>query len=630
MSDRNDIEWFESHLETLGFASTVGKEPPATTVTLDSGRIDGDSASRLHTLPEFSLKGGREDDDVIDLDVMKTLGEGGMGVVQLANQMSLDREVAVKTVRDETDESVAYSLLQEAYVTGFLEHPNIIPVHTVGRTADGAPLIVMKRVEGDSWLEAIGEEGSLELERDLEILIEVTNAVRFAHSRGVIHRDIKPENVMVGDFDEVYLLDWGIAVSLRTDRPLLPSRGDADGVSGTPMYMAPEMAGQEDESIDERTDVYLLGATLHHLLTGQPRHTGESVLQVLFSAYQSDPVEYAGDVPEELADIANRACHRDRQQRFQSAQAFQNALKNFLRRRESVEVSASADIKRKQLETLLDDETPDPVEVHDTYGECRFGFEQALRMWSDNDVARRGLQKTLEAMAAYHIRRENVDAARGCIAELPEDNPQLVHELEELVARVDADRRELHRLQAMEDQFDLSTASFSRSVMLLLLGVLWTATSLYAAVTQQVQSPTETEELRHHMSAGFRNLGIGVVAMWFFRRRIFANEINRRLIYMLGALLVAMAFVRWSFWYLEESVFVARLTETVMTAMAVVAIGLISDLKVAFFALIFAAVGAISMLWPEWQLYANTAGVGLIFVAFAWVWNPSKFAASQH
>jgi hypothetical protein len=160
------------------------------------------------------------------LRTIETIGQGGMGVVRLAEQVALGRRVAVKTLRpDRKSDQAAIDLLREAWVTGAVDHPNVVPVHDIGLDEDGSPVIVLKRIDGHSWAELMHDADRVRerfrvddlLTWNLEILIQVLFALRFAHSRGIVHRDLKPDNVMIGDFGEVYLLDWGIALSLRDD-----------------------------------------------------------------------------------------------------------------------------------------------------------------------------------------------------------------------------------------------------------------------------------------------------------------------------------------------------------------------------------------------------------------------------
>ena len=136
-----------------------------------------------------------------------------MGIIRLGEQGAIGRQVAVKCLREGLDnERFGLQLLREAWVTGGLEHPNIVPVYSVGADSNGHPMIVMKRIEGTPWSELLRSDGR-QLRDDPEILKQVCNAVEFAASRGVIHRDLKPDNVMIGTFGEVYVLDWGIAIA---------------------------------------------------------------------------------------------------------------------------------------------------------------------------------------------------------------------------------------------------------------------------------------------------------------------------------------------------------------------------------------------------------------------------------
>ncbi|MAQ14371.1 MAG: hypothetical protein CMN30_06205, partial [Sandaracinus sp.] len=272
------------------------------------------------------------------------LGEGGMGQVWLGEQRSLRRQVAVKGLRDAVDGALGRAaLLREARVTGGLEHPNIVPVHVLVQTEDGAPRMVMKRVEGRSWTEVLADlraEGEplpeAHLEGHLRLLMQVCHAVHYAHARGVLHRDLKPDNVMVGDFGEVYVVDWGIAVALDDAEDLgdLPRARDVRGIVGTLPYMAPEMVAGDGAGLGVPTDVYLLGAILHELLTGHPRHRGDAVPQLVHAAWVSAPPAM-GPAPEELVDLVTRATAKDPAARPSSADAFRSELEAFLTHREA-------------------------------------------------------------------------------------------------------------------------------------------------------------------------------------------------------------------------------------------------------------------------------------------------------
>ena len=216
-----------------------------------------------------------------------------MGNVYTAKQSSLDRMIAVKVIkplpkekRDKLNESgklneVEYErrqqFLSEAVVTGDLDHPNIVPIHDIAVAADDTLFYAMKRVVGKPWSESITEKSR---DENLEILLKVCDAIAFAHTRGVVHRDIKPENIMLGDFGEVLVMDWGLALA----KPGFEKKDSITvvaGLGGTPAFMAPEMALGPVERIGPESDVYLLGATLYYIITGHAPHKAVNVSQCI-------------------------------------------------------------------------------------------------------------------------------------------------------------------------------------------------------------------------------------------------------------------------------------------------------------------------------------------------------------
>lgn len=212
--------------------------------------------------------------------LLEVLGEGGMGTVYRGHDELLDREVAIKVVRAVAgpgSTALAERLRAEARVLASLEHPGIVPVHDAGVLPDGRAFHVMKRVQGETLETAL--DRIPELDRRLGILERVADAVAFAHRRGVVHRDLKPGNVMIGDFGEVLVLDWGVAKVLgTTDGEPGPAGASAPGVTnpgvvmGTPGFMAPEQIAAV--AVDQRADVYALGALLAFLAGDPPKQAG--------------------------------------------------------------------------------------------------------------------------------------------------------------------------------------------------------------------------------------------------------------------------------------------------------------------------------------------------------------------
>lgn len=259
--------------------------------------------------------------------LQKRLGQGGMGTVFLAEDATLGRRVAVK-VLDLPDASgeLAARMLREARIVAGLEHPGIVPVHDAGTLPDGRVFYAMKYVQGDRLDEHLSKVSSL-ADR-LRLFLKVCDAVAFAHAHRVLHRDLKPENIMVGPFGEVLVMDWGVAKVLSEAAESSkgpPPAEDASAASlsrpaetahgtvlGTPGYMAPEQARGEVDRLDERTDVFGLGAILRFLLTGRRPNdatTTESAIPralaaVCTKAMSAEPADRYAGAQEMAADIA--------------------------------------------------------------------------------------------------------------------------------------------------------------------------------------------------------------------------------------------------------------------------------------------------------------------------------------
>ena len=261
------------------------------------------------------------------------LGEGGMGTVERVQDRDLLREVAVKHLRPEleSDGALLSQFLWEARVTAHLDHPNIVPVHDLGRTPDGHLFIVMKLVIGDTLEDVIqrardaggGESG---MHRRLRQFLQLCQAISFAHERGVLHRDLKPSNVMVGAHGEVLVTDWGIAVPLQGDagdalRALAP--GNLESTSaGTPMYMSAEQA--RGDVLDARSDVYALGAILYEIVSLRRAIQGDDLPAVLGHVMRGEvePLERVAPwAPHALGLVVAKAMALDAKDRYATVAA---------------------------------------------------------------------------------------------------------------------------------------------------------------------------------------------------------------------------------------------------------------------------------------------------------------------
>jgi serine/threonine-protein kinase len=282
---------------------------------------------------------------------------GGLGRVWLARDGDLGREVALKELRAEHAHQAASQawFLKEARITGQLEHPGIVPVYELGRRPeDGQPFYTMRFVRGRTLSEAVEafhhqrvteRAGPLELLGLLNAFVGVCNTVAYAHARGVIHRDLKGQNIIVGDFGEVIVLDWGLAKVLGSadaeagPPPVAVEREGAEQptahgqVLGTPGYMAPEQAAGQPDLVDRRTDVYGLGAVLYEILTGRPPFAGPSTREVLGKVQTEEPVRprqvWVG-APRALEAVCLKALAKRREGRYATAADLAQEVQRYL------------------------------------------------------------------------------------------------------------------------------------------------------------------------------------------------------------------------------------------------------------------------------------------------------------
>jgi serine/threonine protein kinase len=313
------------------------------------------------------------------------IARGGMGAVVRAIDCDIRREVAVKYMLDESDQDRKARFVEEAQITGQLEHPNIVPIHELGLDDEKRLFFAMKMVHGRSLGQIIKElrdqpsmsERVWPLSRLLNIFVNVCHAMAYAHSRGVIHRDLKPANIMVGDFGEVYVMDWGLAKVLSQVQPVRAPgdstatpedffaslAGEADSatsgggsakvetireteeltqdgsIMGTPAYMSPEQARGDVLTLDQRSDLYSLGAILYELLTLQPPiEKGGGHVAVLRRVTSGEimlpekrtPQRFRqGWIPRELSAVAMKALATQPEQRYSTCEALRRDIERF-------------------------------------------------------------------------------------------------------------------------------------------------------------------------------------------------------------------------------------------------------------------------------------------------------------
>jgi serine/threonine-protein kinase len=471
-----------------GVAPGEGTGSSGSNSSSNSGAGDSGSSGSGSSSPSTASSGRRlallTGGDAPELVVKGKLSAGGMGDVVLAHQGTLGRDVAVKMPKASAPRERDVDIVVEGRVIGQLEHPNIVPVHALGRSADDRPLLVMKRIEGQTWRDAIKE--GRDLNRDLGIAIELCQALSFAHARGVAHCDIKPANVMVGSFGEVYLVDWGIAVGFGAcSVDGVPHASTIKGVFGTPKYMAPEMALPHG-GIDARTDIYILGAVLFEVITGRPLRQGRKTAELLHEAHIGAAPTFGGEdrVDEELAAIVTTALQRDPALRFQSADALKLALAAYLRHG-SLRVLVERSVAMlAELKTSASAADSDELHTRHLAAGCRFGFQTALDAWPESAVAKDGLLAALTILADYELDRGELAAARSLVADLASVDVDEVT-LKRLIARGEGLEAETQRKREAADaavrfaeEHSQHTAARERAITVMVAAVSWLGTTI--------------------------------------------------------------------------------------------------------------------------------------------------------
>jgi hypothetical protein len=353
-------------------------------------------------------------------DFGRTIGRGGLAQVNVAVQRSFRREVAIKTLRHDKSHQLP-QFIAEARMAALLQHPNILPIYDLIESDEGSLQIVMKRVRGQTWAELLVQDAAERrhlrpeyIRNHIAILADVCQAVASAHDHGILHRDIKPSNVMVGDYGEVLLMDWGCA-AVYLDRPGLdglPRVADLPHVIGTPCYLAPEQARVEVDRMGPATDVYLLGACLFEILTGQPPHPGEDLPGAITAAKENrlitclPPSDDRWDWPQELHELALRCLRTDPAERPRNVYAFVQELQTFQTRHE-------ARLLMRMAQTQVDLAQREPAAAGDHLRKAIGFAEEATHKWPEHPACHDLLFTTWLAAARHAMGVKDYSAAEG-------------------------------------------------------------------------------------------------------------------------------------------------------------------------------------------------------------------------
>jgi serine/threonine protein kinase len=295
---------------------------PQPTLSAEPAASDADLSLAI---PPLSLVG----QTIGDFELLAEVGRGGMGVVYKARQESLDRIVALKMLLVEhfSNPVSLTRFLAEARAAASLSHPNIVSVYQVGECTAG-PYFVMEYIEGKS-VETIVKDRAVPIPWAVGLLIQVTEAVHYAHTRKIVHRDLKPANIMIDEFRRPVVMDFGIAKFVGKTSSVTQH----GTVMGTPAYMPPEQAGDDASQVGPHSDVYSLGAILYHLLTGKPPYDDgtpmRTILKVISPEKPAPVRELRPEVPAKLQGICMKCLAKEPADRYPSARELAEELRRF-------------------------------------------------------------------------------------------------------------------------------------------------------------------------------------------------------------------------------------------------------------------------------------------------------------
>ena len=468
----------------LGLGTAMATEP-----AIPAGAGSGSGNAGAHSSgSRAAADQPSEDAEGEVFELREQLAQGGFGDVWAGVQPSLDRVVALKRLREDRIEGSSAGdrvLMQElfhheALTTAKLEHPNIVPVYQLGTDDAGQAMLAMKLVRGRPWAELIRDDLKLPvdefLSRHLPILIDVAQAVAYAHSRGILHRDLKPQQVMVGEFGEVLLMDWGLALPFGDAGAALPVTGGAPesscdstvvtaltaapSVAGTPSFMAPEQTRGEPGELGPWTDLYLLGGTLYYLLTGTPPHKAGGSVAAFVKASSGEiepPAERAPGrpIPAELERLVLGTLAADFSSRQPATvRGFITALEEYL-----------SGASRKRRSRDLVDEVRRRPPADDDYSELGLRLsklQEAQALWPENPEVAALRHEVLKGYAETALAHKDLALARLQAGQLAAGADRA-----ELLARVD---RSLSRRRAVARQRRLALSALAVLAALLVGG----------------------------------------------------------------------------------------------------------------------------------------------------------------
>jgi eukaryotic-like serine/threonine-protein kinase len=553
------------------------------------------------------------------VEIGEVIAEGGMGVVRAAVQRSLGRAVAVKTAPAHATSDDAKRMLLEAWVTGYLEHPGVVPIYDIVEGEGDVPVVVMRRIRGRTWQSLLDDEewakaqGARDLfEQNLRVLIRVCEIVEYAHSMHVLHRDIKPSNVMVGSFGEVYLLDWGLAVATGGEPARhLPRAEIAKDACGTLSYAAPEMVGLIAESVSERTDVYLVGAVLFQLAVGKPPHRATGGTKGTVESIDTTPPQMPRSMSPHIAKICMCAMQKEPKDRYATVAELRSEILAFLRQRDSDHIFREAQRTLARLRDAAKDKAPRET-LYDLYGECRFAFREAQRTWPENDDAKRGLLDAARTMIEHELDAKDPRVAAALLAEAPEEIPDLAERVRAALAE---DEEQRARLARFARDHDKSIGRRARRLFLICMGIAWSAGQLGERV-----APIS---YRRFIVGSLIQLPLLCIA-WAVSPELRSTVFNRRVFGAVAVTIVAQCLLFVCGSMLNVDLVITRLAQVGLWTVVATLLTVVLERK--FWPMTVALASAVVAITvnPDWRPYAATLAIAVVTANVALVQVPKN------
>ncbi|MFK7928160.1 MAG: serine/threonine-protein kinase [Myxococcota bacterium] len=543
------------------------------------------------------------------------LGRGGMAEVFRAQQRSVGRSVAVKVARASATHPVAVRrALQEAWITGMLEHSHIVPVYDIVQSEDGKPHILRRAIKGKPW-RAVLPEGTRPLAWHIDVLIQVCHAVAFAHERGILHRDLKPDNVMIGEHGQVHVLDWGLAVSMDDRHPdWIPRAAAEDRLVGTPRFIAPEMVRAQGSLLGEHTDIYLLGGVLHLILTGQPPHSGHTDLHALLRAVPSFEPVLDATAASPLNDLCRACLRANPADRPRTASEVRERLTHWVRTRQAVALAQQGREQLSELTRLLEEPDGPKHEIYERFAAARFGLQQAIREWPEHPTAADDLRAAVTMMTRHHLDSGRPEAAEPLLAELAPPPQDLAADVR---AAAQAAAAKQDRLATIAADQDVRVGVRTRVFVVLVTSAVWLSLPAYLVISGG--SPSWFGLIT---ATGVLLLAFVTLMIWA-RQSLTRTALNRATAWTLMAVPLAHSItdvLAWSQGLGPDGAYAYRLA-----AWAIVAIMFATTVTARTIptAIAYCAAAVVAATWPSRAPLAALLANVVLLANFAAMWGPA-------